>query len=181
MTMTKNFLRLALALAGVALLDAPAGMACSRAVWLGPENAVITGRSMDWPYGVNTHLYIIPRAAENVGIDGEKALAWKSRYGTVVAAGSSSPTGVSIDTVLDGMNEKGLGANLLYLGATQWAPIGSEKPRISWTAWVQYILSNFSTVAEAVEASETAPVDIVPSTFFAVPATPFRRRAFTSH
>jgi penicillin V acylase-like amidase (Ntn superfamily) len=146
-------------------MGASAAWACSRAVWLGPENAVITGRSMDWAYGVNTKLYIFPRGVENVGIDGPKALTWKSKYGSVVAAGSSTPGGSPIDTSLDGMNEKGLGANLLYLGATEWPPLGNAKPRISWTAWVQYILSNYPNVAEAVKGAEKAPVDIVPSTF----------------
>jgi len=42
-----------------------AAEACSRATWLGNDGAVITGRSMDWPYDFNTHFYVIPRGFRN--------------------------------------------------------------------------------------------------------------------
>jgi choloylglycine hydrolase len=90
----------------------PSASACSRATWLGRDGSVITGRSMDWPYDFNTHFYVIPRGTKNVGIRG--GLEWESRYGAVVAAGSMTPGG-PIDGAFDGLNEKGLGANLLYL------------------------------------------------------------------
>ena len=48
----------------VAGLAAPAAQACSRVTWLGPDGMVITGRSMDWPYSFNSHLYAIPRGLD---------------------------------------------------------------------------------------------------------------------
>lgn len=65
------------------------------------------------------------------------------------------------------MNEKGLGANMLYLAQTDLgpAPKDDKKPRISWMAWLQYILSNYATVAEAVEAMKDDPVYFVPCNF----------------
>ena len=138
--------------------------ACSRATWLGPDNAVITGRSMDWPYAFNTHFFIFPRGTGNVGFDGPNGLTWESRYGTVVAAGTTTP-GNPIDGVFDGMNEAGLGANLLYLAETEWPAPGTDKPYVSWAAWVQFVLSNYATVAEAVEAIASEPVYLVPANF----------------
>lgn len=137
--------------------------ACSRATWLGRDGSVITGRSMDWPYDFNTHFYVIPRGTKNVGIRG--GLEWESRYGVVVAAGSMTPGG-PIDGAFDGLNEKGLGANLLYLAE---ADFGKEpippKPKISMGAWVTYVLSRSATVAEVVEEFRKDPIYIVPSNF----------------
>lgn len=39
----------------------PEALACSRVTWVGPANQVITGRSMDWPYGFNSRFHVIPR------------------------------------------------------------------------------------------------------------------------
>jgi len=124
---------------------------------------VITGRSMDWPYDFNTHFYIIPRGARNEGI--RDGLVWESQFGAVVAAGAMTPGG-RIDGVFDGLNERGLGANLLYLAEADFGPAPSTaKPKISMGAWVTYVLTQFATVAEVVKAFETNPIYIVPATF----------------
>lgn len=149
--------------ATVAAALPPSVSACSRATWLGRDGSVITGRSMDWPYDFNTHFYVIPRGTRNVGIGG--GLEWESRYGAVVAAGSMTPGG-PIDGAFDGLNEKGLGANLLYLAE---ADFGTEptppKPKISMGAWVPYVLSRHATVAEVVEEFKKDPLYIVPVNF----------------
>jgi choloylglycine hydrolase len=137
--------------------------ACSRATWLGKDGSVITGRSMDWPYDFNTHFYVIPRGNRIEGIRG--GLTWESRHGAVVAAGAMTPGG-KIDGVFDGLNERGLGANLLYLAEADFGPAPtSPKPRISMGAWVTYVLTNFATVKEVVQAFQADPLYIVPSTF----------------
>ncbi|MFO1039957.1 MAG: linear amide C-N hydrolase [Geminicoccaceae bacterium] len=141
-----------------------AAEACSRVTWLGPQNEVITGRSMDWPYAFDTHFYIFPRGTKNVGIDTPDGLTWTSTYGTVVAGGSTTPGG-PIDGVFDGINEKGLGANLLYLAETEWPAPGTDKPHVSWAAWLQYVLSSYATVTEAVDAIARQPVYLVPANF----------------
>lgn len=92
------------ALAGAAM---PA-LACTRAVYLGDNGDVITARSMDWKVDVATNLYVLPRGIARTGEAGPKSLAWTARYGSVVA------TGYDVSTT-DGMNEKGLVANLLWL------------------------------------------------------------------
>ena len=141
----------------------PSASACSRATWLGRDGSVITGRSMDWPYDFNTHFYVIPRGTKNVGIRG--GLEWESRYGAVVAAGSMTPGG-PIDGAFDGLNEKGLGANLLYLAEADFGKEPSPpKPKISMGAWVPYVLSRYATVAEVVADFEKDPLYIVPANF----------------
>jgi len=148
-----------------ALMFANTAQACSRVTWLGPEHQVITGRSMDWFYAFNTHLYVFPRGIDFNGAGGKNSLRWVSKYGTVSIAGSSEPQG-PLDAIFDGINEKGLVANLLYLGETDFGQVPTnDKPRLSFAAWTQYVLSNYATVTEVVNAFENNPIYIVPIMF----------------
>jgi choloylglycine hydrolase len=57
------------------------------------------------------------------------------------------------------MNERGLVANLLYLDDSEYvkaAPDDKRKP-LAITAWVQYVLDNYASVAEAVEDLRKEP------------------------
>ena len=54
------------------------------------------------------------------------------------------------------MNEKGLVASLLYLADADYGK-ADGKPMLSISAWPQYVLDNFATVAEAVETLRTEP------------------------
>jgi choloylglycine hydrolase len=147
----------------ITVVSGPAASACSRATWLGKDGTAITGRSMDWPYDFDTHFYVIPRGEKNEGMPGGHT--WESKYGTVVLAGAMNPGG-PINGAFDGMNEKGLGANMLYLAETDFGPAPSgDKPQVSWAAWLQYILSNYPTVAEAVAAMKDHPIYFVPCNF----------------
>ena len=147
----------------IPLASLPPADACSRATWLGKDGTAITGRSMDWPYDFNTHFYVIPRGERNEGLPG--GYSWESRYGTVVLAGALNPGG-PVNGAFDGMNERGLGANMLYLAETDFGTVSStDKPRVSWAAWLQYLLSNFATVSEAVEGMKREPVAFVPCNF----------------
>lgn len=139
--------------------------ACTRVTWLGPDGIVITGRSMDWPYSFNSHLYVIPRGFTHDGSGGVNSLTWTSKYGAVEIAGTTDPNG-PVDGVFDGMNEAGLVANLLYLGEADFgqAP-ADDRPRLSFAGWVQYVLSSFATVNEVVEAFTDPSIYIVPIKF----------------
>ena len=47
--------------------------ACTRAVYIGPENMVVTGRTMDWKEDIMSNLYLFPRGIKRV-IQKEKSL-----------------------------------------------------------------------------------------------------------
>ena len=153
---------------GIALslaLGAPLAWSCSRITWLGPDGLVVTGRSMDWPYPFNSTFYIVPRGTEQDGAGGVNSLKWTAKYGAVEVAGSANPGG-PIDAVFDGLNEKGLAANLLYLAETDFGPPpAGDKPRVSFAGWTEYLLSNFASVSEVVDAFEKDPIYIVPINF----------------
>ena len=104
---------------------------------------VVTGRTMDWREDIQTNLYLFPRGMERAGADKGNTLHWKSKYGSVIAAGYDIGTS-------DGMNEKGLVANLLYLAESDYIRSGDTRPVLGISVWTQYVLDNFATVEEAV-------------------------------
>ncbi len=132
--------------------------ACTRAVFLGADNLVITGRSMDWYSQMGSNLWIFPRGLSRDGAAGPNSAKWISKYGSVV-------TSVFDAGSADGMNEKGLVVNLLYLVETKYEtqpPQSSSKP-LSISAWAQYILDHYATVNEAVAALSQQPIFAVPA------------------
>ena len=149
----------------MSMILAPAADACSRVTWLGPNGMVITGRSMDWPYSFHSHLYAVPAGSTQDGAGGVNSLTWTRKYGAIEVAGTTDPAG-PIDGVFDGMNEKGLVANLLYLGESDFGPAPTDnRPRLSFAGWVDYVLTTFSTVNEVVDAFTNPAIYIVPINF----------------
>ena len=60
----------------LALLAAAATAdACTRAVYLGRDGLVITGRTMDWKEEIGTNLYLFPRGMERAGDDRARRFA----------------------------------------------------------------------------------------------------------
>jgi len=130
--------------ASMVLAPIQSALACSRAVYFGLEGQTVTGRSMDWLEDMQTNLWIFPRGMKHDGGMGEKGFKWTSRYGSVIASVYEAGTA-------DGMNERGLVANLLFLVESEYpGDPGDNRPQVSISAWTQYMLDSFSTVQEAV-------------------------------
>ncbi|WP_407276024.1 linear amide C-N hydrolase [Halothiobacillus sp. DCM-1] len=134
----------------------PMADACTRVVYHGLDGLVVTGRTMDWRDEIPASLWIMPRGLSHEGGAGPDSVHWTSRYGSVVTSSFGFST-------VDGMNEKGLVANMLWLAGTAYPAVEGAKRRLSVAAWVQYFLDNFATVDEAVAAMRTAPVTVVSS------------------
>lgn len=119
---------------------------CTRVVYIGDDGTVITGRTLDWKEDIATNLYVMPQGMERAGYDvADSTISWKSKYGSVVAVGYD--LGVS-----EGMNERGLVCNLLYMPGTAYSRPGVDaRPYMSSAVWAQYVLDNFATTSEAVE------------------------------
>lgn len=118
--------------------------ACTRAVYLGPDNMIVTGRTMDWKEDPQSNIYFFPRGMERRGGKTDNTIKWTSVYGSVVTAGYDIG-------VCDGMNEKGLVANLLFLAESDYHRPDDKRPFMGLSIWTQYVLDNFATVDEAVE------------------------------
>src|SRR5262245_44350655 len=90
---------------------APSIEACTRAVYLGSDGLVITGRNMDWVEDMSSNLWVFPRGMQRDGAAGPNSVKWTSKYGSATIAGYDKAS-------TDEMNEKGLVANLLYLAGS---------------------------------------------------------------
>lgn len=152
--MKKNLAGVVLLLAAVSLGSMQQVEACTRAVYIGPDQMVVTGRTMDWKEDLHSNLYVFPRGIQRTGHNKEKTLNWTSKYGSVIAAGYDIGT-------CDGMNEKGLVASLLFLPETIYSLPGDTRPAMGISIWTQYVLDNFATVREAVDElkKETFRID----------------------
>ncbi len=131
-------------LAAITSFSASEADACSRAVYFGQMGQTVTGRTMDWQEDMQTNLWVFPRGMKQDGGMGASGFQWVSKHGSVIASGYEAGT-------VDGMNEKGLVANLLFLVESEYPSArGDSRPQMSIAAWTQYVLDSFETVEEAV-------------------------------
>ena len=126
-------------------------VACTRALWAMKGQPVLTGRNMDWTEKMGAKLYAMPKGIERQGLAGTNTAKWTSKYGSVV-------TIVWDGATADGMNEAGLGANLLYLAESKYGDRDPSREGIAISLWTQYYLDNFATVAEAVAATKSLQI-----------------------
>lgn len=127
---------------------------CTRVVYSGKNGMVATGRSMDWKTEMRSNLWAFPKGMERNGETGTNSLKWTSKYGSVITSAFEIAS-------TDGMNEKGLVANLLWLPEAEYPVRDQSKPGLAITAWVQYMLDNFATVDEAVTAIDENTFQVV--------------------
>lgn len=117
--------------------------ACTRAVYECGD-MIATGRTMDWKEDLKTNLYIFPRGIERKAGLNDESMKWMSKYGSVSTAGYDIG-------ICDGLNEKGLAVNLLFLPESIYEKEKDDRALMGISIWAQYVLDNFSTVDEAVE------------------------------
>jgi choloylglycine hydrolase len=136
-----------LTIATLVILPARPTKACTRILYETGNRTFITGRSMDWMDSTaKTALWVFPRGMKRDGGVGANPFKWTSKYGSIATSFYDIGTA-------DGMNEKGLVANVLYLKEAEWADASkSDKPTLSAGAWGQYFLDHHATVKEAVES-----------------------------
>jgi len=127
--------------------------ACTRAVLKTDEGTVLTGRSMDWMQDIQNNIWAFPRGMHRDGAAGSESLKWESKYGSVI-------TTIYEVAAVDGINEKGLATNILYLAESDYGAVG-KKPPMCISMWGQYVLDNYATVAEAVRDLEKEPFRLV--------------------
>lgn len=126
--------------------------ACTRVIYKGCDDRYITSRSMDWKENIPTSLWIFPKGMERDGGAGDKPIKWTSTYGSVVTSGFDRATD-------DGINEKGLVANLLYLVESDYGNL--DNPTISIGAITQYVLDNYANVHDAIIGLKKANFQII--------------------
>lgn len=139
-------------------------LACSRILWNTNKQAVLVARSMDWSQPFGERLVIYPRGMRMEGMPGENPAIWISKYGSigVVPFGMSRSiskklmeSGVNgadplVNGNSEGVNEKGLAAHGLALETSAFGARDLQKPGVSTSEWVRYVLDNFETVRDAI-------------------------------
>lgn len=138
----------------VTLLMTVEADACTRVVYHGPNDTYLTGRSMDFKDPIVSNLWVFPRGMKRNGAAGARSVEWTSHYGSMIVSG------YEISTV-DGMNEAGLNANLLWLADAEYPTDDGVTPRMSLAIWAQYFLDQFATVDEAVQHARNVPFHVV--------------------
>ena len=130
--------------------------ACTRMVYHGPDDMVITGRSMDFSLDIPANIWAFPQGMQREGLVGANSVEWTSKYGSVITSSWDIAT-------TDGMNEKGLVANLLWLVESEYPAFekDGDRPGIAVSLWAQYALDNFATVEEAVNFFKDEPFAVV--------------------
>lgn len=133
---------------------------CTRVLYETGYGTYMVGRNADWnDKDVEIVMWLFPRGMKRDGTAGKNPVKWTSKYGSVSLGMYGNISG-------DGMNEEGLVCNLLFLAEADYGDPNQEgRPNLSIGAWVQYVLDNFKTVAEAVEALKDDPFTIISGQF----------------
>jgi penicillin V acylase-like amidase (Ntn superfamily) len=130
--------------------------ACSRVLWNTKDLGVFAARSMDWHVIFDPQIMIYPRG---ISVDGgldRNAAKWTSQFGSVVINGTNFD-----NAAIDGMNEKGLTAHVLYLDATKYEK-RDARLGVSYLNTLRYLLDNSATVVEALNSLTRIQVIPVP-------------------
>jgi choloylglycine hydrolase len=140
--------------AALSVAAASVADACTRVVYHGPDDRILTARSMDWSMPMLSNLWVFPRGMTRNGEAGPRSLEWTSTYGSMIVSGYDFAT-------VDGMNEAGLVANMLWLVASEYPEDDGTTPKMSLSIWAQYFLDSYGSVAEAVADLENNPFNVV--------------------
>ena len=121
------------------------------------DGTVLIARSMEFAANLNSNVRSQPRGKTftTVTPNGKPGMSWTSQYGYLYF------DGMDVDAVIDGMNEKGLSIEALYLpGETQYqtVPTGKDKQAIPYLLLGNWILGTFSTVEDVRKGIENAYV-----------------------
>lgn len=131
--------------------------ACTKFVYTGDNNIVLTGRTADWAGKLDSNIWLFPRGIKRNGLAGKNSAKWTSKYGSIA-------TSVHDMMTIDGVNEKGLTMGILRLKESEFIPQNKAGRRkaLGISLWGQYFLDNFATVEEAVEAMKKDKIYVVP-------------------
>lgn len=146
-----------------AVLPPLAADACTRITYMGQNETVLTGRTMDWSTDDDVTLHIMPRGVHRTSHTKDNPVSWESKYGSVIAVSFGS-------SLNSGMNEQGLAADCLWLDASDYGSASADTPQLAGNDVIAFLMDNFATVEEAVAYFRSGKVaiaqDKVPGTDF---------------
>ncbi len=117
---------------------------CTRIFWSDNPAAKVVSRTLDWATSDEPQLWSLPAGLDRAAA--ETGFSWQSRYASVAISMWDSAT-------VDGMNDQGLSAHLLYLDDIDVGYASADaRPALPNVLWAQYLLDTCSSVAEALKA-----------------------------
>lgn len=128
-------------------LLSPVLLACTDFRIIAKDGSVIITRTLEFAMDLNSNLRNVPRASifNTTAPDNKPGVSWTNKYGYLYLDGLNMPA------VVDGMNEKGLSFEYLYLpGETKYQNIPADKSKKALPYYYlgDWVLGNFSTVDE---------------------------------
>lgn len=125
--------------------------ACTDFKLTGKDGTIIVTRSMEYALDFHSNLRTSTRNREFImtAPDNKPAMKWKAKYGYVYL------DGLDTDIAVDGMNEKGLSFEALYLPTLaqyQEIPAGKEAKALPYINFGDWVLSSFDTVDQVKDA-----------------------------
>lgn len=123
-------------------------------LWTDSGQGQIVGRNMDWTRELETALWVMPRGPERGGGTGDpNPLSWRARYGSVVTTAAGT-------TATDGINERGLGAHLLWFTDSDYGVRDPQLPAVTTATWAQHALDCFDTVEAVAQSLQEQPFQV---------------------
>lgn len=117
------------------------------------KGEVLFGRNYDWTIG-DALVLVNKRGVAKTAtiIDSDNGAKWISKYGSVTfnQYGRENPTG--------GMNEMGLVVEQMWLSDTEYLKVDA-RPAVGTQEWIQYLLDNSATTAEAIKNAEGVRIE----------------------
>ena len=127
-------------------------LACTTFCLVG-KGEVLFGRNYDWTIG-DALVLVNKRGVSKTAtiIDSDNGAKWVSKYGSVTfnQYGRENPTG--------GMNEMGVVVEQMWLDETAYPKVDS-RPAVGTQEWIQYLLDNSATTAEAIKNAEGVRIE----------------------
>lgn len=111
--------------------------ACSRILSNKDPDCIACARSLDWHEPMGEELRVFPRKAN---LDGT------TTYASLCIVAKNYD-----NAYLEGINEKGFAAHLLYMEDTVYEKRDISRPSISYAEWVRYYLDSCSSVQNALD------------------------------
>ncbi len=122
-------------------------LACTDFRLTAKDGTVLITRSLEFALDLKSELCTSNRNRTFVttGPDGKPTMVWKTKYGYVFF------NGLNVDMTVDGMNEKGLSFEALYLpgfAGYQTIPAGQSSRAIPYLNFGDWVLGNFENVEQ---------------------------------
>ncbi len=125
----------------------------NRGTFVEDQRLFLTSRNNDWNEKLNTNLWAFPAGIQRHSMP-ENGFTWQSKYKTLSACitfNNPKIDGFHQGSANDGINEKGLVVNGLWLSEAKYGQPQANEKVMSIGVWIQYMLDNYSDVEEAIK------------------------------